>query len=399
MDKNACDIVVAGHICLDIIPDLHGCEGFLDRLIPGKLINIGRAIVSTGWPVSNTGLALQKLGIKTAFMGKIGRDLFGQAVLSLLAEYGADKTMTVVDGEDTSYTVVIAPPGIDRMYLHNPSVNNTFGHCDVSFDTVAAARQFHLGYPPLLRKMYADGGKELIETFRLAKQTGATTSLDMVVPDPTSEAGQVDWTKILAELLPYVDVFVPSVEETLFMIHRDRFLTRKAQAGGNDMLDVITVADTVELGQRLLDMGAKIVLLKAGRFGAYLRTAGEQHLAELGRARPGDVANWSDRQLWEPSFQVDKVASATGSGDSAIAGFLAAYLRGLPAEASIKYACAVGAHNVQAFDAVSGIRSWEETTDAIDGWAKNEISIEVDGWRHDEKGQVWVGPEDSVLAG
>jgi len=398
MDENACDIVVAGHICLDIIPDLHGCEGFLDRLIPGKLINIGKAIVSTGGPVSNTGLALQKLGIKTAFMGKIGRDLFGEAVLSLLAEYGADKTMTVVDGEDTSYTIVIAPLGIDRMYLHNPSVNNTFGHCDVNFDIVAGTRHFHLGYPPLMQKLYADGGKELIETFRLAKQAGVTTSLDMVVPDPTSEAGQVDWSAVLAELLPYVDVFVPSVEETLFMIHRDRFLARKDQAGANDMLDVITVDDTVELGDRLLEMGAKIVLLKAGRFGVYLRTAGEDRLAGLGRARPNDAANWSDRQLWEPSFQVEKVASATGSGDSAIAGFLAAYLKGASAEQSIKYACAVGGHNVQAFDAVSGIRSWDQTTEAIVGWAKNDMAIEVAGWHHDDKGQFWVGPADSILA-
>jgi len=397
--KEKCDMVVAGHICFDVIPDLRDTgKDFLNRFVPGKLISIGDVTTSTGGPVSNTGIALQKLGIATAFMGKVGRDFFGQAVIDRLKQYGADRTMAIVDGEATSYTLVIAPPGIDRIFLHHPGVNHTFGCADVNFDLVASARHFHLGYPPLMRKMYAEGGRELSQIFRRAKEVGATTSLDMSLPDAAAEAGKVDWAAILAAVLPHVDLHLPSVEETLFMLDRRRFEACKAEAAGKDVLDFIRVEDVDALGRRVLELGAKVAVLKCGHRGMYLRTGDRKTFAGFGRARPADEADWSRRQLWEPSFHVPEIASATGSGDSAIAGFLAALLRGLSCESCLKYACAVGAFNVTAFDAVSGIRSWEETTRAIPGWKKNDIAIAVKGWKHDGVRRLWVGPDDSVLA-
>ncbi len=84
------------------------------------------------------------------------------------------------------------------------------------------------------------------------------------------------------------------------------------------------------LGDQLLEMGAKIILLKLGDCGAYLRTADASVLSNLGRARPADLQSWSNRELWAPCFRV-KVVGTTGSGDSTIAGFLGALLRGLAA--------------------------------------------------------------------
>lgn len=42
----------------------------------------------------------------------------------------------------------------------------------------------------------------------------------MAKPDPTSEAGRKDWNRILERVLPYVDIFLPSLEEILYMIDR-----------------------------------------------------------------------------------------------------------------------------------------------------------------------------------
>ena len=58
-------VVVAGHICLDIIPDLgtFTAQGFAQAFHPGRLIEVGNETICTGGPVSNTGLALLKLGI------------------------------------------------------------------------------------------------------------------------------------------------------------------------------------------------------------------------------------------------------------------------------------------------------------------------------------------------
>ena len=59
--------------------------------------------------------------------------------------------------------------------------------------------------------------------------------------------------------------------------------------------------------------------------------------------------------------------AATGAGDSAVAGLLAALLRGADLATAADYACAVGAQNVQAVDPVSGVRSWEQTTAQLSG--------------------------------
>ena len=70
---NKIEVVVAGHSCIDIIPEFYsGGEKLSDILSPGKLVNIGPLLTATGGVVPNTGGALQKLGINTAFAGKVG---------------------------------------------------------------------------------------------------------------------------------------------------------------------------------------------------------------------------------------------------------------------------------------------------------------------------------------
>ncbi len=393
------DVVAAGHICVDLIPRFpEGLGEDLTRiLVPGKLVNIGDAELSTGGAVSNTGLALKRLGLKVAVMGKIGDDFFGRVVLDKLRPYGAEAGMSVVPGEDTSYTIVIAPPGIDRVFLHNPGTNDTFGADDINFDVVRKAEIFHFGYPPLMKRMYENDGEELVEVLRKVKETGVTTSLDMSLPDPSSPSGNVDWDSILRKVLPHVDIFVPSVEETMFMLNKKQFFAKKEKAETGDILDLFGMSDFSDLGAKLLSYGAKIVTLKAAYLGFYVVTAGSEVLGRIGSAKPSETNNWSNRELFEPSFVVEHVASATGSGDSAIAGFLAAYLKGESVESAIKFACAVGAQNVQVLDAVSGVHTWEETTQQLaSNWPKRELTINTTGWRYNDTGQVWHGPGDKL---
>ena len=395
---NQSDVVVAGHICLDIIPafpnNAAGNATLSDILVPGKLVNMARAVVSTGGPVSNTGLGLMRLGIKTELMGKVGDDLFGGTLLKCLEAYDATEGMVVVPGESTSYTVVVAPPGIDRIFLHHPGANNTFGVDDVNYDLVKQSRLFHLGYPPLMKTLYQDGGAQLTAIFQRVKALGVTTSLDMSLPDPQSPSGQLDWDGVLRRTLPYVDIYLPSLEESLFMLERERFTTLKALAAGQEMLDFVSPDDLRRLGKKLLGYGAGIVALKSGARGFYLITADEQRLAAFGSALPGDLTHWANRELWEESFQAPVVA-ATGSGDSSIAGFLCAYLHGESAEMSIRYACAVGGQNVQVPDAVSGIKSWSETRAMVAaGWPKNRQHLANPAWHYDDTIGVWIGAGD-----
>ena len=391
-------VVVAGHICFDVIPAFrHTDPVAIDNLfVPGKLINMGAVKVSTGVPVSNTVIALLILGIHTLLMWKIGYYYFGQWVLNLLTERNAADGMVVVPGEQTSYTVVIVPPGYDRIFLHNPGANDTFGADDINYDLVAEAGLFHFGYPPLMRRIFENNAEELVEIFRRVKALGVTTSLDMSLPDASSESGRVDWDRVLQRLLPHVDIYLPSVEETMFMIARDEFNHLNNHAKGHDLLDQLDLDKLPALGEKLIAYGAKIAVIKCGVKGYYIRTGNQATLESMGRAKPANPGNWASRELHEESFHVPHVAAATGSGDSSIAGFLAAFLNGRDIEDSIRIACAVGGQNVRVFDAISGIKTWKETLDMIPGWKKNHLPESGGYWRYDPGRLCRVGRMDTV---
>jgi sugar/nucleoside kinase (ribokinase family) len=361
------DAIVAGHICLDIIPDLSVSGAKPETLFtPGRLVQVGRAALSSGGPVSNTGLALHRLGIRTRLAGKTGDDLFGRALRETVAAFGGDLAAgMVVDAHaDTSYTVIMSAPGVDRIFFHCPGANDTFGADDVRYDDLCGARLFHFGYPTVMKRMYVEGGRELADIYRRAKATGVTTSLDLTFPDPASPAGQADWPSILASVLPFVDVFMPSLEEIMFILRRGQYDDFIRNGG----VQAATVELISGVGRQLIDLGVKIVGIKLGDRGLYLRTAGLAALKSLGRARPADPAAWANRELMAPCFRVD-VAGTTGAGDATIAGFLAALLRGLAPEEAATMAVAVGACSVEAPDALSGIRTWEETRERIkSGW-------------------------------
>ena len=82
------DAIVAGHICLDVIPSFDNEAAGIDQLlVPGALVSVGPAVTSTGGAVSNTGIALHRLGTSVGLVGKVGDDLFGRAVLDHLRGY------------------------------------------------------------------------------------------------------------------------------------------------------------------------------------------------------------------------------------------------------------------------------------------------------------------------
>jgi sugar/nucleoside kinase (ribokinase family) len=390
------DVVAAGHICLDIIPDLSGSaqEDFYRLLQPGRLLEVGPASFSTGGSVSNTGLTLHKLGVSTRLMGKIGDDLFGGAIRQFVQRFGPNLADgMVVDGDAaSSYTVVLNPPNVDRIFLHCPGANDAFYAADVRYDVVARSRLFHFGYPPLLKAMYENGGAELAEMFERAKATGVSTTLDLSLPDPTSASGKAPWRAILQATLPNVDIFLPSIEEILFMLRRPLYDDLREQANGADILPFVTPDLLADVSGELLELGVKIVGIKMGSRGMYLQTAAAAALASMGRAQPSRLAVWAGKKLWAPAFQVDLVGT-TGAGDATIAGFLAALLRDMSPQESLVMATAVGACNVEAADGLSGVRSWDEVAGRVQaGWSRQELALEAPSWRFDDKHQLWVGP-------
>lgn len=374
------EVVVAGHICLDVIPALPEAPD----LRPGALVEVGPAVVSTGGPVGNVGLALHRLGVPVRLMGKIGDDVLGRALLDVLRSRDPNLAdgMIVTPGETTSYSVVFSPPGLDRTFLHCPGANHTFGASDVPLDRLAGARILHFGYPPVMRRLYSDGGVELRALLAAARGCGLVTSLDVCQPDPQSEAGRVDWPAWLAHVLPAVDVFAPSFDELCFMLL------------GPTMAARLDLAQLRALAERVLGAGAAVVALKLGDQGLYLRTSrAEGALEHLSSALALDPAAWRDREVLAPCFRARRVAGTTGSGDCTIAGLLAALLRGEDPVAVATSATAVGACSVEAPDATGGVVPWPEVAARLAaGWPRLPVARDLIGdnrWQRNAHGTLF----------
>lgn len=363
-------IISAGHICIDITPVFSSSRSYEtvgQALEPGKLIHMKPADVHTGGSVANTGLALKILGADVTLMGKIGDDAFGTMIQGILERYGTGGL--IVDPESaTSYSVVLAVPGIDRIFLHDPGANDTFTNADIPEEPLADAALFHFGYPTLMKSMYAENGASLAAIFRRMKERGIATSLDMAAVDPDSPAGRADWRAILERVLPDTDFFVPSFEELCFMLDRPRY-EALASKGGDMTAHLDMERDAKPLAEKCLALGCGAVLLKCGISGMYYAAAGKERLSRVGArlALPAEI--WAGAAGVQPCFKADCVRSGTGAGDTSIAAFLMAVLSGRPPETCAALATAEGACAVTAYDALSGLKPLDAPEARIaSGW-------------------------------
>ncbi len=278
----------------------------------GTLAAIERMELHVGGCAANTSLALAKLGVETAILGKIGDDGFGQFLAGTLEGHGVGTHGLRRDGaEATSATMVAVDGAGERTFLHYPGANAVFSAADVFWPEIEAAPILHVAGPFLMpRYMGADNAAVL----KQVKEMGKTTTLDTVW-DATGR-----WMSVLRPCLPFLDYLLPSWEEA-------RLLT------GRETPEDIT--------QVFLDAGVGTVGLKLGAAGAYVRTAGGDEL----RVSPFSV----------------EVIDALGAGDCWAAGFLCGLTRGWDLERTARFANAAGACAVQALGATTGVRSFEAT--------------------------------------
>ena len=371
-DMNNKKIVVAGHLCADITPEIllkTPAKDIKDVLHPGTLFQVGPATGSVGGAVGNTGLALKKFGNEVILIGKIADDPFGHIIESVFEEYGVSGNLIYAENESTSYSIVIAPPGLDRMFLHHAGPNETFCYADLDFDLIATADHFHFGYPTVMRELYLNGCSELVRIFEKVKELGLTTSLDMAAVDVKTEAAAQDWKAAVKKLMPYVDFFVPSIEEIAYMIDKNAYEEWEERAGDGEVISILNVEKDIKpLADKLIGWGAKCVLLKCGAAGMYLGTASSEVMSQIGE----QFVSWDNLDIFEKSYVADRVLSGAGAGDTSIAAFLKAALEGYPAQRCLQLAAGTGACCVTAYDALSGLLSFEELGFKIDcGWAKN----------------------------
>ena len=135
-------VVSAGLVCLDVTPVFPPTGKTAgDIFVPGRLVEVGDVELATGGSVANTGLALRKYGLDVTLMGMVGRDPFGRIVVDILEKSGNADGVIVTDKCSTTYSIVLAPPGVDRIFLHFPGSDDVF-----SYDDLAIQRGLRMVY-------------------------------------------------------------------------------------------------------------------------------------------------------------------------------------------------------------------------------------------------------------
>ena len=162
-------------------------------------------------------------------------------------------------------------------------------------------------------------GKDLLKK---CQEMGKTTFLDVCWD------AKGNWGKVLDCCLPYLDFFMPSIDEAIQL------------ADGKE--------DPEEIADVFMAKGAKNVIIKLGKRGSFLRRAGETKgkiFPIVGRAKPVDT---------------------TGAGDSFDGAFLCGLLEGMSLLDAAKLATAAASLNTGAFGPMEGAISRENCRRLID---------------------------------
>ncbi|MBD3314169.1 MAG: hypothetical protein GF344_00140 [Chitinivibrionales bacterium] len=393
MAGKSIDVVVAGYLCLDIHPGFTNepSNEIASILRPGGRHRMGAMSFAAGGTVSHTGIALKRFGLTVAFAAKVSDDPIGRTTVELLGTQGDTAGISSTKGETASYTVVLSPAGIDRILLHCPGANDTFTADDIDYSPLQNARFFHLGSPTRMNALLKKQGTELEKIFTKAKECGVVTSMDISLPDPGSPGERANWHTIYERTLPHVDIFSPSIEEAFFTLDPGEYLVRKETHGGAKIIDHVSPSEYSSIAATYIAMGCAVVVLKAGHLGCYLRTAGPERIERMGLLKADRIEEWANREIWCPAFKVDRVAGTEGVGDSAVAGFLAALVKGYSPTACLKCANCAGSMSLAGSDPTSGLSTWEEMTSAIKTMETEAVpALGNTEWWWDDEERVWT---------
>lgn len=279
---------------------------------PGGLEIIDEYELQTGGCSNNCAIALARLGLSVATVGRVGQDRTGDIVLDLLARNGVRTDLMVRDpSARTSLSVVVVNERGERSFIHHPGATQNLSLGDVPWERLESARAVHVGGAFLLPRL---DGQPMAELLRWARELGAITFVDTAVD------GKGNRLEVLEPILPHVDYFLPSEAEALGMT-------------GSGVPE--------DMAAFLLARGVGTVCIKLGERGCYVAGAGDE-----GR--------------YVPAFDVDPVDTC-GAGDTFTAGFIAGILNGLDSVGAARLANAVGAMCVTGLGATTAVGTWEET--------------------------------------
>ncbi|MDO5337672.1 MAG: carbohydrate kinase [Eubacteriales bacterium] len=121
---------------------------------------------------------LEKLGKKTAFIGKVGKDMFGEQLIAAAKEAGIDTSYMLLDNEvHTTLAFVHTYPGGDRdfSFYRNPGADMMLTKDEVNEELIRSSRIFHFGTLSSTHEGVREATRHAIE---IAKESGAIITFD-----------------------------------------------------------------------------------------------------------------------------------------------------------------------------------------------------------------------------
>jgi sugar/nucleoside kinase (ribokinase family) len=198
MEPRQFDVVVVGELNPDLIlsGDVIPEFGQVEKLVNQAVLTIGSssAIFACG---------AARLGMRVAFIGKVGGDLLGEYMCRSLNEYGIDTSGIVLDKLTPTGVSVILSTGVDRAILTYPGTIPDLKYSEINQEIIKKARHLHVGSYFIQKTLRPD----LPILFDRAHAWGLSISLDTNF-DPTGR-----WDGGLDKLLGNVDVFLPNAVE------------------------------------------------------------------------------------------------------------------------------------------------------------------------------------------
>lgn len=127
---------------------------------------------------------LQKLGDKTAFIGKVGNDGFGHLLTKAVQEQGIDTTGLVYDNDvHTTLALVLKKENGDRdfAFYRNPGADMNLKEEEVDESLIASSSIFHFGTLSLTDESVKKATQKAV---KVAKENGLTITFDPNLREP-----------------------------------------------------------------------------------------------------------------------------------------------------------------------------------------------------------------------
>jgi sugar/nucleoside kinase (ribokinase family) len=297
------DVIVVGELNVDLI--LNELDRFPEV---GKEILARQMTLTLGSSAAIFASNISSLGARVAFIGKIGKDKFGEVVLESLQKNNVDVSMVIRDDQCGTGATIILNVEEDRANTTYPGAMDLLTINDISNQDLGRARHLHFS-SFFLQPGMRDGAGKL---FRTAQALGLTTSFDMQW-DPDEE-----WDLNIEGILPFVNVFLPNENELMYL------------SGKNDLAESIS----------FINQYTDVLVVKRGN--------------------KGSMVSYRNELIDLPAFLNKNVVDAIGAGDSFNAGFIYQYINGQSIPDCQKYGNLTGAISTTAAGGTTAFQDYQD---------------------------------------